>query len=195
MPERYVVIDGDGIHKTQFKSDGNHEVYLYGGLQYDVSFYCRNAEDLGVWITYTDGYRTMVDNGVSASGTATLRTYNFVNYDKSRIISGLFFGWSRPPGSTGTISKWAEIDVIDMHVSNVGGNSLIPNGNGVGATDWLNPTSGLAQYWTSGGTGTVSMSFQVKNDGLNGFNFGNYQYISASLTGECTCAIYSQFTG
>lgn len=204
---RYVVINGDGIPGDNNKrlvqmSDTIHdhlpgidanEVYLYGGLDYDISFYYRSSQQLGVWIAYTDGYRTMVDNAVPTNtGNAQLRTYNFVKYDRSRVITGLFFGWSQLGGDQ---TKWAEIDKVEMHVSSVGGNTLIPNGDGVGTTDWVNAVNGLAQYWTSGVTGNATMVFEVKIGPADGFDESNYQYFETHQVGACTSAIYSQFTG
>ena len=36
----------------------------------------------------------------------------------------------------------------DTHLIYLLENTLIPNGDGEGTTDWINPTNGLAEYWT-----------------------------------------------
>ena len=44
----------------------------------------------------------------------------------------------------------------------------MPNGGGQDTTDWTNPTSGLAQYWLSSGTGTGTTHSIVTGSGFSG---------------------------
>ena len=65
---------------------------------------------------------------------------------------------------------------------------VIPNGGGIGTTDWVNPTNGLAMYWGRDYKGILFSSKCIVLKG-NGFE-GNYQQIeNPSQYMLWTCAL------
>ena len=105
-------------------------------------------------------------------GNQIIRSLKLINMKKLTLLFLLLTACTKE----NVVPQGIDYTLIPLEKSSITG--IIPNGGGIGTTDWINPTNGLAEFW---GKDYKGILFQSKCIVLKGNGFeGNYQQIENS---------------